>query len=165
VYFNTLCLVLLQVTGLVQLWDILNLIGQWQICENSFQFRISVCLNWLYTLIDSFSVLLKIQFLARYMIKHVIDLVVLHLLMSALLSLGVSSLALRIDASQDVVHIGDTVDVRCSASGDTHVTFSWSKVGERLEKNVQIAGSLLRWGILKSCYWGYVSEKNLWQGS
>jgi len=89
-------------------------------------------------------VLLKIQFLARYMIKHVIDLVVLHLLMSALLSLGVSSLALRIDASQDVVHIGDTVDVRCSASGDTHVTFSWSKVGERLEKNVQIAGSLLR---------------------
>ena len=87
---------------------------------------------------------MKIPFLARYMTEHVIDLVVLHLLMSPLLSLGVSSLALRIDASQDVVHVGDTVDVRCSASGDTPVTFSWSKVGERLENNVQIAGSLLR---------------------
>lgn len=80
----------------------------------------------------------------RYLTKHVIYPVVLHHLMTALLSLGVSSLALRIDASQDVVHVGDTVDVRCSASGDTPVTFSWSKVGERLENNVQIAGSLLR---------------------
>jgi hypothetical protein len=87
---------------------------------------------------------LKIPFFARYVTKHVIDLVVLHLLISSLLSSGVSSLALRIDASQDVVHVGDTVDVRCSASGDTPVTFSWSKVGERLENNVQIAGSLLR---------------------
>jgi len=87
---------------------------------------------------------MKIPFLARYMTKHVFDLVVFHLVMSASLSLGVSSLALRIDASQDVVRYGDTVDVRCSASGDTPVTFSWSKVGERLEKNVQIAGSLLR---------------------
>lgn len=55
-----------------------------------------------------------------------------------------SNLALRIDASQDVIRVGDTVDVRCSASGDTPVTFSWSKVGERIENNVQVAGNLLR---------------------
>jgi hypothetical protein len=63
---------------------------------------------------------------------------------SIVLLLGVSNLALRIDASQDVIRVGDTVDVRCSASGDTPVTFSWTKVGERIGNNVQIAGSLLR---------------------
>jgi hypothetical protein len=69
---------------------------------------------------------------------------VFKLLTSILLLLGVSNLALRIDASQDVIRVGDTVDIRCSASGDIPVTFSWSKVGERLENNVQIAGNLLR---------------------
>ncbi|XP_021927336.1 basement membrane-specific heparan sulfate proteoglycan core protein isoform X6 [Zootermopsis nevadensis] len=57
---------------------------------------------------------------------------------------GVSSLALRIDASQDVIRVGDTVDVQCSASGDPSVTFLWTKVGERIENNVQVSGNLLR---------------------
>jgi hypothetical protein len=72
--------------------------------------------------------------------------VLLHHLMSTFLSSGVLSLVVQIEPSQDVVRVGDTVDVRCSASADTPVTvtFSWSKVGERLENNVHISGSLLR---------------------
>jgi hypothetical protein len=78
------------------------------------------------------------------MTAHMMSVFVFKHLMLALLLLGVSNLALRIDASQDIIRVGDTVDVQCSASGDTPVTFSWSKVGERMENNVQVAGNLLR---------------------
>ncbi|XP_069692113.1 basement membrane-specific heparan sulfate proteoglycan core protein isoform X26 [Periplaneta americana] len=57
---------------------------------------------------------------------------------------GISNIALRIDASKDSIHVGDTVDIRCTASGDTPVTFAWTKAGERLGSNVQVSGSLLR---------------------
>jgi hypothetical protein len=81
-------------------------------------------------------------FMLRDIDEHVMK--VFKLLISTSLLSGVSNLALRIDASQDVIRVGDTVDIRCSASGDIPVTFSWSKVGERLEDNVQLAGNLLR---------------------
>nr|CAD7392246.1 unnamed protein product [Timema cristinae] len=57
---------------------------------------------------------------------------------------GVTNIALRIEPSQEIIQIGDNVDVRCSASSDTRIAYSWSKVGERLGNNVQVIDNLLR---------------------
>nr|CAD7571475.1 unnamed protein product [Timema californicum] len=56
----------------------------------------------------------------------------------------VTNIALRIEPSQEIIQIGDNVDVRCSASSDTRIAYSWSKVGERLGNNVQVIDNLLR---------------------
>lgn len=59
--------------------------------------------------------------------------------------LGVANVALNVEASKEDIRSGDTVDVRCSATGSvTNATYYWSKVGERMANNVQTGGYLLR---------------------
>ncbi|XP_063241894.1 basement membrane-specific heparan sulfate proteoglycan core protein isoform X7 [Bacillus rossius redtenbacheri] len=57
---------------------------------------------------------------------------------------GVSDIALRIEPSQQMIRLGDTVDLHCSSSGDSPTSFSWSKGEGRLGNNIQTSGSILR---------------------
>lgn len=53
---------------------------------------------------------------------------------------------IAIQPSQEVVRVGDTVDVRClvSGAGGVNAQISWSKSGEALESNAQAYGNMLR---------------------
>ncbi|XP_071451008.1 basement membrane-specific heparan sulfate proteoglycan core protein [Hetaerina americana] len=57
---------------------------------------------------------------------------------------GVNDITLHIDASQEIIRVGDTVDIRCGVSGDPAAVISWSKPGEQFASNIQTRGNLLR---------------------
>ncbi|XP_046397627.1 basement membrane-specific heparan sulfate proteoglycan core protein-like isoform X3 [Ischnura elegans] len=57
---------------------------------------------------------------------------------------GLNDIALHIDTSQEIIRIGDTVDIRCDVSGDPNAVVSWSKAGEEFASNIQTRANLLR---------------------